>query len=554
MTAGEARNLGEDNMAAKKIAYGSEARAAIRAGVHKLANAVKITLGPCGKNVVLEKSFGSPTVTKDGVTVAKEIELEDGYENMGAQMVKEVASKTSSVAGDGTTTATILAESIFDEGLKNVTAGANAMQVKNGIDKAVGAIVGELHKMSITVDSSKQIEQVATCSANQDAEIGSKLAEAMDKVGKDGVITVEEGQSLDTTVELVEGMQFDKGYLSAHFVNNLENMTVVLEKPYVLIHEKKISAIKSLVPLLEKVSKQGKPLLIIAEDVEGEALATLVVNKLRGVLQCAAVKAPGFGDRRKAMLSDIAVLTGGEAIFEDLGLELENIELSQLGRAKRVTIDKDTTTIIEGAGDTKAVKGRIEQIKSEIDKSTSDYDIEKLQERLAKLSGGVAQINVGAATEAEMKEKKARVEDALHACRAAVEEGILPGGGVSMLRALKSLDKIEAGGDEKIGIDIVRRAVGAPIKQIAENAGLEGSIVAQKVMESKQKNYGYDALRKEYGDMIEFGVIVPTKVERAALQNGASIASLLLMTDAVVSEIPEKKEPAPAMPPGGGMY
>ncbi len=540
-------------MAAKKIAYGTEARAAIREGVKKLSAAVKITLGPCGRNVVLEKSFGSPTVTKDGVTVAKEIELEDSYENMGAQMVKEVASKTSTVAGDGTTTATILAESIFNEGLKNITAGANAMQVKRGIDKAVEQIVKELQKMSIQVDSSKQIEQVATCSANQDVEIGKNMAEAMDKVGKDGVITVEEGQSLETTVELVEGMQFDKGYLSPHFINNLENMTVVLEKPYILVHEKKISSIKSLVPLLEKVAKQGKPLLIIAEDVEGEALATLVVNKLRGVLQAAAVKAPGFGDRRTAMLSDIAILTGAQPIFEDLGLELENIELSQLGKAKRVTIDKENTTIIEGAGTTEEIKGRIEQIKTEIDKSTSDYDIEKLQERLAKLAGGVAQINVGAATEAEMKEKKARVEDALHACRAAVEEGILPGGGVSMLRALSALDKTKATGDEKIGVDIVRRAVVAPIKQIAENAGLDGSIVAQKVMESKEKNFGYDAMQKEYGDMIAFGVIVPTKVERIALQNGASIASLLLTTDAIVSEIPEKKE-TPAMPPGGGMY
>ncbi|UCG48163.1 MAG: chaperonin GroEL [Phycisphaerales bacterium] len=540
-------------MAAKKIAFGTDARAAVREGVKKLAKAVKITLGPCGRNVVLEKSFGSPTVTKDGVTVAKEIELEDSYENMGAQMVKEVASKTSTVAGDGTTTATILAESIFDEGLKNITAGANSMQVKRGIEKGVEAIVDELHAMSTPVESSKQIQQVATCSANQDVEIGRKLAEAMDKVGKDGVITVEEGQSLETTVELVEGMQFDKGYLSPHFVNNLENMTVVLEKPYVLIHEKKISAVKSLVPLLEKVAKQGKPLLIIAEDVEGEALATLVVNKLRGILQVAAVKAPGFGDRRKALLSDIATLTGGDAIFEDLGLELENIELRQLGRAKRITIDKETTTIIEGGGDTAAIRGRIEQIKNEIDKSTSDYDIEKLQERLAKLAGGVAQINVGAATETEMKEKKARVEDALHACRAAVEEGILPGGGVPMLRALAALDKIRCSGDEKIGVDIVRRAVVAPIKQIAENAGLDGSIVAQKVMESKEKNFGYDALRKEYGDMVGFGVIVPTKVERAALQNGASIASLLLTTDAVVSEIPEKKETPPA-PGGGGMY
>jgi len=541
-------------MTAKKIAFGSDARAAVREGVKKLSKAVKITLGPCGRNVILEKSFGSPTVTKDGVTVAKEIELEDSYENMGAQMVKEVASKTSSVAGDGTTTATILAESIFDEGLKNITAGANAMQVKRGIEAGVDAIVKELHRMSTSVVSSKQFEQVATCSANQDVEIGKKLAEAMDRVGKDGVITVEEGQSLETTVELVEGMQFDKGYLSPHFINNLENMTVVLEKPYILVHEKKISSVKSLVPLLEKVAKQGKPLLVIAEDVEGEALATLVVNKLRGVLQAAAVKAPGFGDRRKALLSDIAVLTGGEAIFEDLGLQLENIELIQLGRAKRITIDKDTTTIIEGGGSTEAIKGRIEQIKSEIDKSTSDYDIEKLQERLAKLVGGVAQINVGAATEAEMKEKKARVEDALHACRAAAEEGILPGGGVPMLRARAALDKVKATGDAKIGVDIVRRAVVAPIKQIAENAGLDGSIVAQKIMESKQKNFGYDVLRKKYGDMIEFGVIVPTKVERIALQNGASIASLLLTTDAIVSEIPEKKEKPPGMPPGGEMY
>ncbi len=541
-------------MAAKKIAFGSDARAAVREGVKKLAKAVKITLGPCGRNVVLEKSFGSPTVTKDGVTVAKEIELEDSYENMGAQMVKEVASKTSSVAGDGTTTATILAESIFDEGLKNITAGANAMQVKRGIEAGVEAIVNELHRMSTSVVSSKQFEQVATCSANQDVEIGKKLAEAMDKVGKDGVITVEEGQSLETTVELVEGMQFDKGYLSPHFINDLENMSVVLEKPYILVHEKKISSVKSLVPLLEKVAKQGRPLLVIAEDVEGEALATLVVNKLRGVLQVAAVKAPGFGDRRKALLSDIAVLTGGDAIFEDLGLQLENIELTQLGRAKRITIDKDATTIIEGGGSTAAIKGRIEQIKSEIDKSTSDYDIEKLQERLAKLVGGVAQINVGAATEAEMKEKKARVEDALHACRAAAEEGILPGGGVPMLRALPALDKVKVTGDAKIGVDIVRRAVVAPIKQIAENAGLDGSIVAQKIMESKEKNFGYDALRKKYGDMIEFGVIVPTKVERIALQNGASIASLLLTTDAIVSEIPEKKERTPGMPPGGDMY
>ncbi len=543
-------------MAAKKIAFDTEARSAIQAGVKKLAEAVKITLGPAGRNVVLEKSFGSPTVTKDGVTVAKEIELEDAYENMGAQMVKEVASKTSDVAGDGTTTATILAESIFNEGLKNVTAGANPMQLKQGIDKAVAAIIKDLQKMSIAVDSSKQIEQVATCSANQDAEIGKKMAEAMEKVGKDGVITVEEGQSLETTVELLEGMQFDRGYLSPHFVNKPENMTCVLDKPYILIHEKKISSIKSLVPLLEKVAKQGKPLVIIAEDVESEALATLVVNKLRGVLQVAAIKAPGFGDRRKAMLGDIATLTGGEAIFEDLGIDLEHIELGQLGMAKKVTIDKDNTTIIEGAGNTEDITGRIDQIKAEIDRSTSDYDIEKLQERLAKLAGGVAQINVGAATEAEMKEKKARVEDALHACRAAVEEGILPGGGVAMLRTLKALDKLKAPGDEKIGVDIVRRAITAPIKQIAHNAGLDGAIVAQKVMETDQTNFGYNALEKKYGDMVDFGVIVPTKVERTALQNGASIASLLLTTDALVSEIPEKKEKAPAGGgmPGGGMY
>jgi chaperonin GroEL len=540
-------------MAAKKIAFNTEARAAIREGVRKLAAAVKVTLGPSGRNVILEKSFGSPTVTKDGVSVAKEIELEDSYENMGAQMVKEVASKTSNVAGDGTTTATILAEAIFEEGLKNITAGANAMQVKRGIDKAVEALVAELKKMSTVVESGKQIEQVATCSANQDSEIGKTLAQAMDKVGKDGVITVEEGQSLETTVELLEGMQFDKGYLSPHFINHPEDRTVVLEKPYILINEKKISAIKSMVPILEKVAKQGRPLLIIAEDVEGEALATLVVNKLRGVLQVCAVKAPGFGDRRKAMLQDLAVLTGGQAIFEDLGIQLENVELKQLGQAKHVTIDKDATTIVEGAGKTADIKGRIDQIKREIDASTSEYDIEKLQERLAKLAGGVAQINVGAATEAEMKEKKARVEDALHACRAAVEEGILPGGGISMLKCLKSLDSVKCTGDEKIGVDIVRRAVVAPIKQIATNAGLDGSIVAQKVMESGERNFGYDAVRKEYGDMIKFGVIVPTKVERTALQNGASIASLLLTTDAIVSEIPEKKQ-APAMPPGGGMY
>ncbi len=540
-------------MAAKKIAFDVEARSAIRAGVSKLAAAVKITLGPCGKNVIIEKSFGSPTVTKDGVTVAKEIELEDAYENMGAQMVKEVASKTSNVAGDGTTTATILGEAIYCEGLKNITAGANSMQVKRGIDKAVTALTEELASRSIPVESSKQVQQVATCSANQDVEIGKTMAKAMEKVGKDGVITVEEGQSLETTVELVEGMQFDKGYLSPHFVNKPENMSVVLDKPYVLINEKKISSIKSLVPILEKVAKQGRPLLIIAEDVEGEALATLVVNKLRGVLNIAAVKAPGFGDRRKALLQDIALLTGGQAIFEDLGIDIEKLELTQLGQAKRITIDKDATVIIEGGGNTADIQARITQIKNEIESSTSDYDIEKLQERLAKLAGGVAQINVGAATEAEMKEKKARVEDALHACRAAIEEGILPGGGISSLKVLSVLDKVKCVGDEKIGVDIVRRAVIAPIKQIATNAGLDGSIVAQNVMTNEDFNYGYNALTKKYGDMIKFGVIVPTKVERTALQNGASIASLLLTTDAVVTDIPEDKPAAPAMPGGMGM-
>ncbi len=537
-------------MAAKKIAFDTEARAAISEGVKKLAKAVKITLGPCGRNVILEKSFGSPTVTKDGVTVAKEIELEDAYENMGAQMVKEVASKTSNVAGDGTTTATILGEAIYLEGLKNITAGANAMQVKRGIDKAVAAIVDAQAKASIAIESTKQIQQVATCSANQDIEIGKTMAKAMEKVGKDGVITVEEGQSLDTTVELLEGMQFDKGFLSPHFVTNPEDRTVVLDKPFILIFEKKISSVKSLVPILEAVAKKSRPLLIIAEDVEGEALTTLVVNKLRGVLNVAAVKAPGFGDRRKALLQDIALLTDGQAVFEDLGIDLEKLELSQLGQAKRITIDKDSTIIVEGAGSTGDIKGRIEQIKREIDTTDSDYDREKLQERLAKLAGGVAQINVGAATEAEVKEKKARVEDALHACRAAIEEGILPGGGISSLKILSCLGKVKCTGDEKIGVDIIRRAVLAPIKQIATNAGLDGSIIAQKVIENDDFNYGYDAMRKEYGDMVKFGVIVPTKVERTALQNGASIASLLLTTDAVVSEIPEDK---PAAGMGGGM-
>ncbi|NLX20728.1 MAG: chaperonin GroEL [Phycisphaerae bacterium] len=537
-------------MAAKKIAYEMEAREAIRRGVKQLAKAVKVTLGPCGRNVVLEKSFGSPTVTKDGVTVAKEIELEDAYENMGAQMVKEVASKTSTSAGDGTTTATVYAEAIYDEGLKNVAAGANAMELKRGIQAAVECVVEELGKIATPVKDSAQIAQVGTCAANQDGDIGKKIAEAMDKVGKDGVITVEEGKGLETTVELVEGMQFDKGYLSPHFVNHFEAMEVVLDKPYILIHEKKISTIKDMIPLLEKVAKSGRPLLIIAEEVEGEALATLVVNKLRGTLQCAAVKAPGFGDRRKAMLDDIAILTGGRAIFEDLGINLESVDLKDLGQAKKITIDKDNTTIIEGAGSTNAIKGRIQQIKNEIDTTTSDYDREKLEERLAKLAGGVAQINVGAATEVEMKERKALVEDAMHACRAAVEEGILPGGGVAPLRALAALDSLakKLKGDQRTGVDIVRRALSAPIKQIAENAGLDGSIVCQKVTESTEKFFGYNALTGDYGDMIKMGVLVPRKVERVALQNAASVASLLLTTDAAVSEIKEEKKAAP----GGG--
>jgi len=547
-------------MAAKQIKFDQEGREAILRGVRKLARAVKITLGPSGRNVVLEKSFGSPTVTKDGVTVAKEIELEDPYENMGAQMVKEVASKTSNVAGDGTTTATVYAEAIFAEGLKNVASGGNATQIQRGIQAAVDAIVEELKKMSKKVESSTEVAQVGTCSANQDAQIGQMIADAMDKVGKDGVITVEEGKGLDTHVELVEGMQFDKGYLSPHFVTDAASMTAVLEDAYILIHEKKISSARDMVPILTKVAEAGKPLLIIAEDVEGEALATLVVNKLRGTLKVAAVKAPGFGDRRKAMLEDIAILTGGTALFEELGVKLENVELSQLGRAKKITIDKDNTTIIEGAGDEKAIKGRIEQIKHEIDATTSDYDREKLQERLAKLSGGVAQINVGAATEVAMKEKKARVEDALHACRAAVEEGILPGGGVAVIRAaarvLDKAAKAAANDDQRIGIEIVRRAVEAPIKQIASNAGVDGSVVAQKIKESNEVNFGYNALTHEYGDLMKMGVIVPTKVERTALQNAASIAGLLLTTEAVVSEIKEDKpEPAGAGAGGmGGMY
>jgi chaperonin GroEL len=533
-------------MAAKQIAFDTDAREKMLSGIRKLAQAVKVTLGPSGRVVVLEKSFGAPTVTKDGVTVAKEIELDDPYENMGAQMVKEVASKSSKDAGDGTTTATIYAEAIFAEGLKNITAGANANQVKRGIDTGVAAVVAELEKMSKKVSSSEQIAQVGSCSANQDTQIGQIIAEAMEKVGKDGVITVEEGKSLETEVELLEGMQFDKGYLSPHFVTDTANMECVLEDCYVLIHEKKVASAKDLLPILTKVAEAGKSLLIIAEDVESEALATLVVNRLRGVLKVCAVKAPGFGDRRKAMLEDIAVLTGGQAIMEELGLDLEKAELKDLGRAKKITVTKDETTLVEGAGKSSDIKGRIDQLKHQIDATSSDYDREKLQERLAKLAGGVAQVNVGAATEVEMKEKKARVEDALHACRAAVEEGVLPGGGVAVIRARKAIETLraKATGDERIGLDIVHRALMAPIKQIATNCGLDGSVIAHNVVENASTAYGYNALTHEYGDLVKMGVIVPTKVERIALQNAASIAGLLLTTDCAVVEIKEKKKAA----------
>jgi len=537
-------------MAAKKIAYDIEARDLIRAGVNKLARAVKITLGPRGRNVVLQRSFGSPTVTKDGVTVAKEVELEDPYENMGAQMVKEVASKTSDVAGDGTTTATVLAEAIFEQGLKVVTAGANPLQLKRGIEKAVASVVASIEKMSVSVKGRSEIKQVATIAANSDEEIGERIADAMEKVGKDGVITVEEGKSLATEIKWVEGMQFDKGYVSPHFVTNVEKMEVVLEEPYILVHEKKISGIKELLPLLEQVARGGRPLLVIAEDVEGEALATLVVNKLRGVFNACAVKAPGFGDRRKAMLQDIAVLTGGTAVMEDLGINLENADLKILGQAKRVVVTKDETTIIEGSGKRSDIQGRVSQIKAELEKATSDYDKEKLQERLAKLAGGVAQIQVGAATEVEMKEKKARVEDALHATRAAVEEGILPGGGTAYIRCLKALDKLTADGDEKLGIDIVRQALKVPVRQIATNAGYDASIIVNQVLEAKEQNMGFDAAKGEMVDMLKAGIIDPAKVSRSALQNASSIASLLLTTDALVAEIPEKKK-AGAMPAGG---
>ena len=538
---------------AKQLLFNEEARRAIQEGIAKLAQAVKITLGPRGRNVVLDKKFGAPTITKDGVTVAKEIELEDPYENMGAQLVKEVASKTSDVAGDGTTTATILAQAIFKEGSKNVTAGANPMAVKRGIEKAVNRVVDYLEKISKPIKDKKEITQVATIAANNDIEIGKFIADAMEKVGKDGVITVEEAKSMTTHLDIVEGMQFDQGYLSPYFVTDVERLKVVLENPYILIHEKKISAMKDMVPLLENIAKSGRPLLIIAEDLEGEALATLVVNKLRGTLSCAAVKAPGYGDRRKAMLEDIAVLTGGSAISEDLGVKLESVTLKELGRAKRVTIDKENTIIIEGAGKTADINSRIGQIKKQIEQNDSDYDREKLQERLAKLSGGVALINVGAATEIEMKEKKARVEDALHATRAAVEEGIIPGGGVCYLRSIPILEELKLKGDEAIGVNVVKRALEEPIRQIADNAGLEGSVVVQKVKNSKQLNYGYDALKEEYGDMIESGVTDPKKVARAALQNAASVAALLITTQALVVDKPEKEKAPGMMPPGGGM-
>ena len=534
---------------AKQLIFSEEARRRVFHGVQQLAAAVKVTLGPKGRNVVLEKKFGSPTITKDGVTVAKEIDLQDPYENVGAQLVKEVAEKTSDSVGDGTTTATVLAEAIFREGLKNVTAGANPMALKRGIDKAVEEVVEQLKKLSKQVKDKKEIAQVATISANYDTTVGELIADAMEKVGKDGVITVEEAKSMQTTLDLVEGMQFDQGYLSPYFVSDAERMECVLDEPYMLIYEKKISAMKDLLPLLEKVAKAGRPIILIAEDVEGEALATLVVNKLRGTLQCSAVKAPGYGDRRKAMLEDVAILTGGRAITEDLGIKLENIQLEDLGRAKRVKIDKENTTIIEGAGKTSAINGRIAQIKKQIEESDSDYDKEKLQERLAKLSGGVAQINVGAATETEMKEKKARVEDALHATKAAREEGIVAGGGVALIRCIPALEKLKLGGDEQTGIDIVRRSLEEPARMIASNAGQEGSVVVQRIKEEKG-NIGFNADAMEFTDMVAAGVIDPTKVVRTALQNASSIAGLLITAEALITEVPEKKEDK--MPGGGG--
>ena len=538
-------------MAAKEIKYDNKAREAISQGINILARAVKVTLGPKGRNVILEKSWGSPTVTKDGVTVAKEIELEDKFENMGAQMVKEVASKTSDVAGDGTTTATILAQSIYREGSKLVTAGANPMALKRGIEKAVDTVVEELKKMSKPTKEQQEISQVGTISANNDATIGNIIAEAMSKVGKEGVITVEEAKSMETTLDIVEGMQFDRGYLSPYFVTDAEKMEAILEEPYILLHEKKISNMKDLVPLLEQIAKMGKPLLIVAEDVEGEALATLVVNKLRGTLKVAGVKAPGFGDRRKAMLEDIGILTGGKVISEDLGLKLENVSLNDLGTAKTINIDKDNTTIIDGGGTRSDLEGRVKQIRAQIDDTTSDYDTEKLQERLAKLIGGVAVINVGAATETEMKEKKARVEDALNATRAAVEEGIVPGGGIAFIRCIPALSKLKLEGDDQLGVNIVTRAMEDPVRQIADNAGLEGSVVVEKVKEEKGA-FGLNAETGQFEDLVKAGIIDPTKVTRYALQNAASVAALLLTTEAIVAEKPKEEKAMPPMPPGGG--
>jgi chaperonin GroEL len=541
-------------MPAKQLMFDEEARRAILRGVDKLANAVKATLGPKGRNVVLDKKFGAPTITKDGVTVAKEIELEDPFENMGAQMVKEVASKTSDVAGDGTTTATVLAQAIIREGMKNVTAGANPMALKRGVDRAVEAVVEEIGKLSKPTKGKKEISQVASISANNDRTIGDLIADAMEKVGKDGVITVEEAKGVETTLEVVEGMQFDRGYISPYFVTDPERMETVIENPLILIHEKKISGMKDLLPILEQIAKMGKPFLIIAEEVEGEALATLVVNKLRGTLACCAVKAPGFGDRRKEMLKDIATLTGGEVISEELGIKLENIRLDDLGKCKKVVVDKENTTIIEGAGKDKEIEGRIKQIRTQIEETTSDYDREKLQERLAKLAGGVAVIKVGAPTEIAMKEKKARVEDALNATRAAVEEGIVPGGGVVLLRSMAALDKLKVSGDEKIGVEIVRRALEEPIRQIAENAGVDGPIVVQKVREGNGA-FGFNAETEEYEDLMSAGIIDPTKVTRIALQNAASIAGLMVTTECMVTEIPEKEKTPPMPPHGGGdMY
>jgi chaperonin GroEL len=536
-------------MAAKQIVYSENSRQAILRGVNQLADAVKVTLGPKGRNVVLEKKFGGPTITKDGVTVAKEVELKDPLENMGAQMVREVASKTSDVAGDGTTTATVLAQCIFREGVKSVAAGANPMALKRGIEKAVEAVVEEVKKLSVKVTQDEKIAQIGTISANGDATIGNTIAEAMKKVGKDGVITVEESKTMVTELETVEGMQFDRGYLSPYFVSDPERMECVLEDPYILIHEKKISNMKDLLPVLEQIARAGKPLLVIAEEVEGEALATLVVNKLRGTLNACAVKAPGFGDRRKAMLEDIGILTGGKAVFEETGIKLEGVKLEDLGRAKRVTVDKDNTTIIDGAGQAKTIEGRIKQIRTQIDDTTSDYDREKLQERLAKLAGGVAVIKVGAATETEMKEKKARVEDALHATRAAVEEGIVPGGGVTLLRASAVLEHVKVEGDEKIGVDIVRRACEEPLRQIVGNGGWEGAIVIEKIRGHKDPNHGFNAQTGQYEDLVKAGVIDPTKVTRSALQNAASISALMLTTEAMICEIPEKKNSSPM--PGG---